>query len=385
MRALWHDDTHDPLPRRAGTVVIGAGVAGLSAARALVEAGDDCLVLERDEVGAGASTRNAGYLMRGGADNYAAGVRALGRTRTRDLWRATEQNLDDLLALGLADVETFERRPSTLLAYDEDEARDLEASAALMREDAFDVELATTGDDTLWTHAPPINAFVNPHDATINPARLIAWLRTLVRCPVHERTPVHALDPDGTHIIVRTARADVRAERVLVCTNAWSSRLVPGLPVEPNRGQMCALRVPASVRLDHAYYANRGSEYIRQSSPDTVVVGGWRKHFAADERTDEPAITDDVQRALERFAVTILGDGHEVTHRWSGVMGFTPDGLPLAGPTTDPRLWVCAGFTGHGMSLAHRTATLTARAMLDDDTPPTWTTTPKVVPRPARA
>jgi hypothetical protein len=65
-------------------------------------------------------------------------------------------------------------------------------------------------------------------------------------------------------------------------------------------------------------------------------------------------------------------------------MGFTPDGLPIAGPLADlpsepdprpgidptpiapdaaDRVWLCAGFTGHGMSLGVATATLTAHAL----------------------
>ncbi len=377
MATYWNSDHTLPI-RETDIAIIGAGVAGLSAALALQGAGVACVLLEQGDVGSGASTRNAGYLMRGAADNYKAAIDDLGREQARDLWRATEDNLKDLLALGVADVPTFERRPSTLLAYDEDEASDLQCAAVAMREDGFNTELVTSGTDTLWQHAPPRVALVNPDDAVVNPARLIAWLRGLVTVPLVEQTGVFEMREHEQGVLLRSSKGDLAARRVLVCTNAWTARLVPSLPVQANRGQMLALRVPQGVRLDHAYYANRGSEYIRQAASDTVVVGGWRKHFENDERTDRLGVTIGVQQGLEDFAANLLGDRHPVSHRWGGIMGFTPDGLPRVGPTGDSRrVWACTGFTGHGMSLAHRTATLTARTMLEGGPPPPWT-------RPAR-
>ncbi|TMF30408.1 MAG: FAD-binding oxidoreductase, partial [Chloroflexi bacterium] len=48
---------------------------------------------------------------------------------------------------------------------------------------------------------------------------------------------------------------------------------------------------------------------------------------------------------------------NEVTHRWAGTMGFTESGLPLAGPVDGmPNVYICAGFTGHGMGFAFMTA-----------------------------
>ncbi len=53
-----------PLPATADVVVIGSGNVGLSAALTLARGGRDTLVLDADEIGHGASSRNAGYVGR---------------------------------------------------------------------------------------------------------------------------------------------------------------------------------------------------------------------------------------------------------------------------------------------------------------------------------
>ncbi|MCE2471251.1 MAG: FAD-binding oxidoreductase, partial [Anaerolineae bacterium] len=45
-----------------------------------------------------------------------------------------------------------------------------------------------------------------------------------------------------------------------------------------------------------------------------------------------------------------------VAQRWSGIMGFSCDGLPLVGTLPGrPRIGFAVGFTGHGLALAGAT------------------------------
>ena len=193
--SLWHIRAA-PLPARAERVVIGAGIAGISAAMAFESLGLDTVLLDARYPGWGASGRNAGYLMRGAADNYAAAVDDLGRENAKLLWTLTERNLARLRDLGIDRVPHYRPQPSCLVAFDEEEATQLERSASLMAEDGFDLESGATpgtGADPLWQHSPPRNGLVNPNDAVCDPMQVLTWLTAMLKRAPFTETTTHRL------------------------------------------------------------------------------------------------------------------------------------------------------------------------------------------------
>lgn len=392
----------DPLP--CDLVVIGAGIAGLSAALHAERRGLSVRVVERHQIGWGASTRNAGFLMRGAADHYADAVRLYGRERAKEIWRWTEENLAMLRGEGIERLSTYQRVPSALLALNAEQADELRAARSLMLEDGFDAPWQESGDDSAWRSGRIVGALVNPGDAAINPVELLAFLAGKLRHPVLEGEEVYDISPpprgrgqsgglpargestaaaklsDAEQVLIHTTSLTLSAPRVLVCTNAYVPLLFPQMTgkVVPRRGQMLAISNPPTtsptsgrVRLDASYYANHGSEYFRQTSDGTIVVGGCRTYHADREVGYDDVTTENVQRDIERFAADMLGhdlppdwqtrtDGAgAITARWAGTMGFSETGLPIIAPIpgleTD-RVWFCGGFTGHGMSMACRAA-----------------------------
>jgi glycine/D-amino acid oxidase-like deaminating enzyme len=364
---------------RADLAIVGAGIAGLSAGLHAQRRGLRVAILERGPMpGVGASTRNAGFLMRGAADNYAFGVGLYGRQRTRALWRWSEENLEGLRSQGLESLPSYRRIPSCLLALEDVEAAELRESATLMAEDGFEVRLIEQGDDTLWTHGGVRIGLENPNDGSVNPRELIEHFASMLGDALHTGCEVFSIEEDGEGVVIHARGMDVRAGRVLLCANADAPLLFPELAnvVAPNRGQMLALDAP-DVRLDCSYYLNRGAEYLRRADERTIVVGGWRAHFEKDERTREDVTSDDIQSGLQTFAERVLGGRWPVVARWAGVMGFSPSGLPAITPLPgiDPsRGLFCGGFTGHGMSLAYRTtedaiAVLLGEKSVESDAP----------------
>lgn len=356
-RSHWHA-RHDPQNEPTDLLIVGGGVCGLSAAQTALDRGLSVRVLEADRVGYGASGRNAGYLMRGAADNYAAAVRAWGRDRARDLWQMSERSLALLKDRGVAELPGTLEHPSCLLAFTEAEERELRESADLLTEDGLEirtVEPHTGGDTLLRPDGPARIGLVNPYDLACDSVEVLGLLaRPLRECDaLVEGIRAEALEASGEGVEVTTPAGVYRARAALVCLNAFTARLLPAFAgrIRPNRGQMFSADAGGAV-FSRAYYMNHGSEYIRVDRDGTLLVGGCRTADEAAERTDATDPSPEIQAALEDFAAEALGFRPEVRRRWAGTMGFTDGGQPIFERVGGEPIWVCGGFNGHGMSLA---------------------------------
>lgn len=377
--SLWQrNPSHST--EQCDVAIIGAGITGLSAAIELESRGIRCIVLEADYAGSKASGRNAGYLIRGAADNYALACRQLGRETTRFLWDWTQQNLVGLRQLGIESTPGFAQRPSCVVALEEPEHAELIESQRLMEEDGLNaslIEPSNAPDDALWRSGKPTIGLLNPDDAVCSPIELVQLLAaTLSSTPVFEQAEVYRAEDDGNRIRLRTRPVDVVCSRVLVCTNAYAAELIRDLSgiITPNRGQMLAVKPanPQAARLEYAYYLNHGSEYVRSAPGGQIIFGGARTYHAQHEQTSADGVSDEVQSHLETFMRELVTDDYEITARWSGIMGFSPDGMPVVTQTRihtldNPNVWFCGGLTGHGMSMGYQTGRHAARVMLEDE------------------
>ncbi len=366
---------------RCDVAIIGAGITGLSAAIECEAKGLTCAIVEASWAGSKASGRNAGFLIRGAASNYALSCDMYGRDTTRELWQWTEDNIRELRALGLESTPGFRSLPSCVGAMAQDELDELVRSRDMMHEDGLECELVDSSsgiDDALWRSGKVLGGLLNPNDAVCSPYELVGLLSAqLSATPLFEDAEVYRIEVDDSGCVVRTRGIEVRASRVLVCTNAYGAGLCPSLVevVKPNRGQMCAVRPanPDDAELLCSYYLNHGSEYIRRGEPGEVIMGGARTYHADEEATKSDDVTSTVQNHLEEFIRELVTTDYVVTARWSGTMGFTRDALPVIGAVDpaqcpgDGRVWFCGGLTGHGMSMGYKTGRHAIRVMIEGE------------------
>jgi glycine/D-amino acid oxidase-like deaminating enzyme len=342
------------LDGRADVAVIGGGVTGCACARVLAEAGLRVCLHEAREIASGASGRNGGFALRGGAAAYHAARAQLGREQARALWELTERYLDRLAELA---GDAFRRTGSLGLAADVGERVELEAEYEALREDGFAAEWRDELPESLDGRYH--GAIFHPPDGSLQPARWVrrlAGLAATAGAELREGERVASLD-------------ELDAEQVVIATDGYTHGLVPELDaaVLPTRGQVVVTE-PLERRLFPCpHYARQGFDYWQQTPDDRLVAGGFRDKALDQEQTAEEVTTPLIQEHLERFVRELTGAEPRIEHRWAGVFGMTADRLPLVGrvPGHDG-LWVSAGYSGRGNVMGLACGELVAHAILGE-------------------
>jgi gamma-glutamylputrescine oxidase len=335
-------------------VVVGGGITGCAAALALAGAGVRVRLHEAREVAGGASGRNGGFALRGGAAPYDVTIETIGREQAKRLWQLTEDALDRLESRA---GDAFRRTGSLRLAADDEERDALAIELEALRADGFAAE---------WMEKPLDGRFraaiFHPGDGALHPAR---WVRRLAVAAaeagveIREHSRVESLD-------------EVDADLVLVATDGYPSGLlgqIEGLIV-PTRGQMIATEPVPERIFDCPHYGRHGFDYWQQLPDGRILVGGFRDFALQAEFTAEEALTPHIQGALESFVAELVGRPLDVTHRWAGIFGLVLDFLPVVGRVPgEERAWVAGGYSGHGNVLGLLCGELVAQAMLGHEAP----------------
>lgn len=336
------------LPSRADVVVVGGGVIGLSTAFHLAEAGADVLLLERDELGAGSSSKAAGGVRAQFSDpvNIALGMRSLHAFEAFADRPGAEIDLKQdgylFLLSDPDDVAMFEHSvhlqneagvPSRMLSVDE----------------ACSLSPWVQGDGLLAAAYSPTDGHCTPEAVVQGYAHGAREHDVVIR----QRCPVIGIETSGRTITgVQTPDGAVATDTVVCAAGAWSAQVgqmvgLP-LPVEPLRRQIVVTEPMADIPPGMPFTIDFStSMYFHDEGPG-VLVG----MSDPDERYGFNLSTDD--RWLDRLSAAIeqrvprLGDVG-VAHTWAGLYEVTPDRNALVGESPEvSRFLYATGFSGHG-------------------------------------
>jgi glycine oxidase len=353
-------------------IVVGGGLIGAATAWRLAQRGRRVTIVERGEPGREATWAAGGMLAPlAEADRDDAFLRL-----TRESLRRYPAFVAEVERASGLQVEYRPEGTLYLVLTDADE-EELEQRWAWQRIAGLPVQRLTARQ--VLDLEPSLNqrlrwGLLFPEDHQVNNRRLREAVVLAARHAGVEmmvETTVRRLDIErstgGARITgVETDRGTIQADAILLAAGAWSSQLlereVPPYRIEPVRGQMISLEMPA-MPLRHVVYSARG--YLIPRLGGHLIAGSTTERVGYDRRVTGEGIAKIL--ALGQEILPALGQ-RSILEIWAGLRPHSEDGWPILGP--DPTVTGLFHATGHyrnGILLTPVTAEGMTEMILDGD------------------
>jgi glycine/D-amino acid oxidase-like deaminating enzyme len=360
------------VPRSARVAIVGGGYAGLSTALELAKQGIDAVVLEANELGFGASTRNGGAVS-GGVN---VGKSFTGRAVEIDRNRAERVLSDAADAFALIDrligeerIDCFWEKPGRFVGawtkqHFRAQAQRLALLNAAAQSGAYMVPRERQSDEiaSFYYHG----GMVVERSGKLHPALYYKGLLEACRrrgVAVCAKAAVGRIVRVGSLWRVETSRGEVTAGDVVIATNGYTGNLTPALRrrVVPIASHIIATEelppdlagslIPKGRTLSDT---RRVLCYYRMSPDNRRMIFGGRARFTQVGAAISAPI-------LHRYMTARFPQlrGVKVTHAWTGNTAFTLDALPHMGQSGD--LHYCLGCNGSGVAMMTYLGWQTAR------------------------
>ena len=338
-----------PLPSGADVVIVGGGVVGVSAAFHLAEAGAEVVLLERDQLASGSTSKAAGGL----------------RAQFSDALNI------EIAKRSLAAYKAFEQRPGWEIDYEEigylfvltteTEVEAFKRSVALQNElgvpsriidakEAIEICPLLAGEDILA-------ASYCPTDAHATPEGVVQGYASGARAHgahIAVSTPVEGIDvqDDDDHAGPHAHSGTIATNTVICAAGAWSRACgeMVGVPLDvtPLRRQVLftapmpdlPAKLPLTIDFATGFYFHREGRGLLTGMADPNETPGFLM-----ETTDDwiPGLLAIAEKRAPRLATAPIQGG------WAGLYDMSPDYNAMIGEAKDvSRFLYATGFSGHG-------------------------------------
>lgn len=398
---------------QADVAVVGGGFLGLNTAREFKKDNPNArvVVLEADVIGWGPSGRNAGFSTTlFGLEPQVTSLR-WGRERAVEAARYTIKAVDytrQLIEDNQLDCD-YSHPGLVRVAYSQPQVKTLESTYKIYDDFgvADDMGLHWLSQDELRDefNSPLFTlALADKHAGLLHPCKHVRELKRLalgVGVEVYEQTPVRRIERQGNGVMLDLPAATVRADRVVLATNAYT-HLLNGVKGARGRQFPVWTGVIVTERLSDEQWASVGwsnrqgfedarqlIRYFRPTADGRILIGGediWAPWGS--RKSMDFDFAPQVWRSLESHLKVMFPSLSDVkvAYRWGGPVSFNVDMAPEIGYCGDERIICWTGCFGQGLALTHLNARLIADLLNGNKTELTdfWIVNRKAIRLPGR-
>jgi gamma-glutamylputrescine oxidase len=347
-------------------IIIGSGFTGLWSAYYIKKRFPEksVLILESGLIPSGASSRNAGFACFGSFSELFADANARG---DENMLRLVEMRYKGLLKIqkkfkpeniGYENLGGYE-----LLSAEKHQ--DINALRSEIDRINKLLNGITGKQKTFQLNDSKIKTFglggsnhliENKLEGQLHSGKLLESLVRLVSSmgvSILTQVEVNKIDPlAGTVSLDSNLPIPLKAEQVLICTNAFARNLLPSLDILPARGQILLTEPVEGLKISGSFHFDEGFYYFRNLG-NRLLLGGARNKFLQEEETFSAYTSESVQDELERFLreIVLPGIPYRISNRWSGTMAVGQEKKPIIQKISD-RVFCAVRMSGMGVALA---------------------------------
>ncbi len=328
------------------TLIVGAGITGLMTAYMLAKAGKAPVVIEKDEHVASGETGSTTAFLTAMPD---AGLAELQKTfgdkdaRTAVMSGQSAIGIIEEIVRAEGIACEFMRVPAHIFAASPDDVSDLKKEAALAA--AYGLDASFREEGLPFEHDGHLEIAAQ---AKFHPGM---FLRELAARAVAAGARIYvdtaAVSCGSRHVV--TARGRITARRIILATHAPLGKGAESVRISARMTYVVAARIPKGAIPEGLYWDTaKPYRYFRVDAlegHDRLMFGGF------DHSAGKAIDTQEAFGKLEAALPSLLsGTRPEITHRWSGQVLKSDDGLPYIGNQLFGSHQIATGYDGNGMT-----------------------------------
>ncbi|SEP78347.1 Glycine/D-amino acid oxidase [Pseudomonas sp. NFACC02] len=351
------------LPRQVDVAVVGGGLTGLSAARALAMRGASVVVLDAGRVVGEASGRNGGQCNTGVAQDYAGLHASLGPDKARAYYQAYESAVQTVVSVVEQERIACDlvRNGKLKLAAKPMHYEGLARTCELIRREVdADVELLDARQTRVEVNSTQFHGgLLQRNGVQMHVGRFgVGLAEAAVRrgAVIHEHTQVNDWKARSGGYLINTTKGSLHAGQVLLASGAsqhgglgwYRRRIVPVGSFVIVTQVLPQTLIEQLWPQQRSYVTSRMIGNYFRLTPDNRLLFGGRARFAMSNSVSD-AKSGKVLRAAMLNIFPQLADV-KIDYCWGGLVDMTSDRLPRAGQHGG--VFHSMGYSGHGVQMS---------------------------------
>lgn len=343
-------------------IIAGSGILGLSTAVSLKERHPDSkiLIVERGAMPLGASTRNAGFACFGSLTEILADIGRIGEMKTASLVEKRWKGIGMLRKrIGDENLCLENNGGYELIGEQQSAATDKIDQVNSVVRHIFGSDAFSLANDKITQFGFEKNSVrslvFSPFESQIDTGKMMNSLIGLalslgVRINFGYDALIDQVSEAAVRIASHNGAGYFETEKLIICTNAFTSLLLPGSGIKPGRGQVLVTKPVEGLPFRGVFHFDEGYYYFRDYG-DRVILGGGRNIDFEEEETFEFGNTQKITCALLQMLKDVIlpHKEFEIDFTWSGIMGFNESKLPEVRKHGSN---IYSGFCCNGMGVA---------------------------------